>query len=146
MFSMLLNPLSKGLLIVASLAILATIITTNLYLSKRDELTSLESKYTQLKQDYKECSEGKEKLRISAEQDDTIVLNKQIKIDTLTKEKDDLFVQLNKIPKKTCPTIPTSTIDGKQNEIQYVDIDAPFDDEYKRVFQQLDKRNPDITP
>lgn len=141
MLGALVNPLTKGLLFVASIAIVTAILTTNLYLSTRDELTALESKHTQLKQDYKECSEGKEKLRISAEQDDKIVLDKQIKIDTLTKEKDDLSTQLDKIPKKSCPKTSTGTVNDKQNEVQYVDIDTPFDDDYQRVFKQLGKKD-----
>lgn len=140
MLGELISPLTKGLLLVASLAIVTAISTTYLYLGTRDELVELETQHTQLKQEYIECSEAKDKAKVSAEQDDTIILDKQEKIDSLTKEKDDLLSQLGKIPKKVCKAVnqaPNNT--ENTNEIEYVDIDLPFDDDFTRVLNQLGK-------
>lgn len=140
MLGELISPLTKGLLIVAFLATSVAVSTTYLYLGTRDKLVELETQHTQLKQDFTECSEAKSKIKISAEQDDTIILDKQEKIDSLTKEKDDLLSQLGKIPKKACKTVsqPQNNIEHI-NEIEYVDIDLPFNDDFTRVLKQLDK-------
>lgn len=146
MFS-LLSPLTKGLLIVAFLATSVAVSTTYLYLGTRDKLVELETQYNQLKLEYRECSEAKDKVKVSAEQDDTIILDKQEKIDSITKERDGLLSQLGEIPKKTCRAVvatpqgsapPQNTIESI-NEIEYVDIDLPFDDDFTRVLMQLDK-------
>lgn len=140
--------LSKILLATTLLFLSVAGLSTYLYLGTRDELTTLKSTYTQLKQEYTECSEAKDKVKISAEQDDTIILDKQEKIDSLTKEKDDLLSQLGKIPKKTCKATTQSPNIENSNEIEYVDIHAPFDDDFTRVLKQLDKdkRSGSVTP
>ncbi len=140
MLGQLISPLTKGLLLVASLATVTAVSTTYLYLGTRDKLVALESTYTQLKQEYTECSEAKEKAKVSAEQDDTIILDKQEKIDSLTKEKDNLLSQLGKIPKKACKAVTQAPNNIENiNEIEYVDIDLPFNDDFTRVLKQLDK-------
>lgn len=122
MLGALVNPLTKGLLFVASLAIVTAILTTNLYLSTRDELTALESKHTQLKQDYKECSEGKAKVIEGAQQDDTLNVEKEEKLSALEGEKDALLKRLKDLSKtKKCLAIPlpaptTNTLEAPQNE------------------------------
>ena len=149
MLGQLISPLTKGLLIVALLAMIAATLATKLYLGTRDELVALGSQYTQLKQDFKECSDAKERVKISADRDDTIILDKQEKIDSLTKEKDDLLAQLGKIPKKVCkPVVQLQNNIENTNEIQYVDIDAPFDADFTGVLQRLDKdkRSGSVTP
>lgn len=144
----LISPLTKGLLIVALLATIVAVSTTYIYLGTRDKLVKLETQHTQLKQTLKECSEAKDKIKVSAEQDDTIILDKQEKIDSLTKEKDDLLSQLGKIPKKTCKATTQAPNIENSNEIEYVDIHAPFDDDFTRVLKQLDKdkRSGSVTP
>lgn len=148
MLGELISPLTKGLLLVAFLSTSVAFSTTYLYLGTRDKLIELETQYAQLKQELKECSEGTERIRISGEQDDKITVDKQLKIDSLTEEKDNLLTQLNKIPKKSCKaSLQLQNNIGTPNETEYVDIDAPFSPEFTRVLKQLDKdkRSSDIT-
>ena len=140
MISALVNPIIKGLLVAVVITSAVACLTTNLYLGTRDDLVLLESTHRQLKQDFRDCSEGKERHVLSAQQDDTIISSKQEKIDSLVREKDALVSKLNNIPKKTCNP-PISKNLRSEDETLYVDIDAPFDDEYKRVFEQLGNKN-----
>jgi len=126
---------SKILLATTLLFLSVAGISTYLYLGIRDELTSLQSKYTQLESVSKECISNKAKNLVSAEHDDKILVDRLLKIDALNKDKQDLQAQLKNIPKKSCQTEGVKK--DVKDEIEYVDIDAPFDDDYKRVFQNL---------
>lgn len=132
MMSMLLgSPLTKGLALAALLLASALAFMTNLYLSTRDDLASLKSQYTQLQSDLMACTESKDKLIASAEQDDKIKVDTQKQMQAISTEKEVLLGKLRSIPHKSCT--PTSE---NKNEIQYVDIYAPFSDEFISVFQQ----------
>lgn len=132
MISLLLgSPLSKGLALAVLLLTSALALMTSLYLTARDDLASLKSQYTQLQSDLMLCTDGKDKLRVSAEQDDKIITETQKQIQAISTEKEALLGKLRSIPHKSCT--PTSE---NKNEIQYVDIYAPFSDEFIGVFQQ----------
>ncbi len=117
-----------------------------LYQSSQNQLESLQSKYTQSQSLLKDCSESKEKLTQSKQATEEVMSNQQTALIALEKDKGNLLVQLDNIPKKGCPKPASSGSTGsKANEIEYVDIDAPYTDGYLGVFKQLskDKRNPD---
>ena len=108
----LISPLTKGLLIVAILAMIAATSATYLYLGTRDELVELESKHTQLKQELKECSESKSKVLEGAKQDDNINVDKEDELTALKGEKDTLLDKLDKLSRTKCkaPVITTTEI------------------------------------
>lgn len=122
MLGELISPLTKGLLLVASLAIVTAVSTTYLYLGIRDELVALESKHTQLKQEYTECSEGKDRVVEGAQQDDMLNVEKEEKLSALESEKEALLKRLKDLSKtKKCLAIPlpaptTNTLEAPQNE------------------------------
>ena len=110
MLGQLINPLTKGLLIVALLAMIAATLTTKLYFGTRDKLVALESQHTQLKQELKECSEGKDKVIEGAKQDDNINMDKEDELTTLKGEKDTLLDKLDKLSRTKCKApAPTTT-------------------------------------
>ena len=106
----LISPLTKGLLLVAILAMIAATSATYLYLGTRDKLVALESQHTQLKQELKECSEGKDKVLEGAKQDDNINMDKEDELTTLKGEKDVLLSKLDKLSRTKCKApAPTTT-------------------------------------
>ena len=124
--------LTKFLICGLLVALATGSITTYLYLSTRDELIELETKHMQLKQDLEDCSESKSKIKVSAEQDDRIIAQTQERIKSLVSEKDSLLDKLRNLPRKNCPR----TYIENSHEIEYVDIDAPFSDEFLKLFEQ----------
>ena len=123
--------LSKALLISTLILAATTALSTHLYLGTRDEVASLKTQQEWLEQGLKDCSDAKDKVLESAKQDDKIVAATQKNIQTISAEKDKLLRQLNNIPGKSCRPLPEN-----KNEIQYVDIYAPFSDEFISVVQQ----------
>jgi len=113
-----------------------------LYQSSQKDLESLQSKYTQSQTLLKDCSESKEKLTESKEASEQVMAKQVADLMTLEKDKKTLKEQLNAIPRK-CPKQVGSQ--DEKDQVEYVDIDAPYSDEYLRVFKQLskDKRSPD---
>lgn len=132
--SLLASPLTKGLALVVLLLASALAFTTNLYLGTRDDLSSLKTQYMQLQSDLMLCTDGKAKLKASAEQDDRIISQTQEHIKTIVSEKDVLLDKLRKLPNKNCPRTQLEN----SHEIEYVDIDAPFSDEFLKLFEQSD--------
>ena len=112
MLGELISPLTKGLLIVAILAMIAATSATYLYLGTRDKLVALEARHTQLKQELKECSEGKDKVLEGAKQDDNINVDKEDELTALKGEKDTLLDKLDKLSRTKCkaPVITTTEI------------------------------------
>ena len=153
MLGALVNPLTKGLLFVASIAIVTAILTTNLYLSTRDELTALKSKHTQLKQEYTECSEGKDRVVEGAQQDDMLNVEKEEKLSALEDEKEALLKRLKDLSKtKKCLAIPlptqtANTLEAPQNEI--INPHASWDADIQQLLNEAyenNKRDTNPTP
>lgn len=113
--------LSKILLATTLLFLSVASITTYLYLGTRDELTTLKSTYIQLKQDFEEGERSKGKVVEGVRQDDTLLVDKTEKINSLTKDKEALLKRLANIPKCT----PTPA--GSQNVQINVDDELPVD-------------------
>lgn len=148
MLSGMLNPLTKGLLIVAFLAMIAAIIATNLYLGTRDKLIELESKHTQLKQELKECSEGKEKVVEGAKQDDSINMDKENELTTLKDEKDLLLKKLSDLQntRKCTPRQPTPS---SENVNESINVNDSWDADVQQLLDNTyrsNKRDSNPTP
>lgn len=143
----LISPLTKGLLIVALLAMLAATLATKLYLGTRDELVELEARHTQLKQELKECAEGKDKVIEGAKQDDNINMDKEDELTTLKGEKDVLLSKLDKLSRTKCRTpAPTPT-----TEIIYetINIGDSWDADVQQLLDNTyrsNKRDSNPTP
>jgi len=136
--------LTKALSIISVLGIVSSLSIALLYQHTSSKIELLESKYTKLQEVYKDCSESKEKLKESEAVTEQIVAKQVADLIVLENEKKTLKDQLKSIPKKCPKHVVNNT--GTQDEVQveYVDIDAPFDDDYLGVFKQLgskDKRD-----
>jgi len=138
MISVLLNPLTKWLLIVAFLAMIVACSTTYLYLGTRDKLVELEARHTQLKQVLKECSEGKSKVVEGAQQDDTLNVEKETVISTLEDEKKSLLKRLDTLSKKKCIT-STTTLEKLPNET--INPRASWDADIQQLLNETYDRN-----
>jgi hypothetical protein len=142
----LISPLTKGLLLVAFLAIATASLTTYLYLVKRDDLASLESKHMQLTQELTECSEGRDKVIEGAKQDDSINMDKEDELATLKGEKDNLLNKLDKLSRTKCKTPTTTT-----TEIMYetINIGDSWDADVQQLLDNTyrsNKRDSNSTP
>lgn len=148
MLGELVSPLTKGLLIVALLAMIAATLATKLYLGTRDELAALESKHTQLEQVLKECSEGKSKVVEGAKQDDALNVDKEEKLSALEDEKDALLKRLQNLSKtKKCITPNTNTLETPRNEI--INVNDSWDVDVQQLLDHTyrsNKRDSNPTP
>lgn len=117
------STITKVLSILALLFLSTSLLMTKLYLDKRDELTSLQSTYMQLQETSKELVESKEMVVEGNQQDDTILLDKMGKIDSLNKDKESLLKRLATIP-KCSPITPNK---GSPNAEVNVDGELPVD-------------------
>lgn len=153
MLGELVSPLTKGLLIVAFLATSVAFFTTCLYLGTRDKLVELESKHVQLKQELKECSEGKSKVVEGAKQDDTLNVDKEDKLSALEDEKDVLLKRLEILSKtrkcsaRNLPLPNTNTLEIPQNEI--INVNDSWDADVQQLLDNTyrsNKRDSNPTP
>jgi hypothetical protein len=117
------SAIAKGLLVSTLLSFSTSLLMTHLYLGTRDDLASLQSTYRQLQEASKELVESKEKVVIGNQQDDTILLDKIGKIDSLNKEKESLLKRLAAIPK--CSSITPNK--GSPNAEVNIDGELPVD-------------------
>lgn len=148
MLSGMLNPLTKGLLIVAFLAMIAAILATYLYLGTRDKLVELEARQIELKQALKECSEGKEKVVEGAKQDDTINVEKEGNISILKDEKDLLLKKLSDLQntRKCTPKQPTPS---SENVNEVINVNDSWDADVQQLLDNTyrsNKRDSNPTP
>ena len=143
----LISPLTKGLLLVAFLATSVAVSTTYLYLGTRDKLVALETQHTQLKQELKECSEGKDKVVEGAKQDDAINVEKEDNISILNDEKDLLLKKLSDLQstKKCIPKQPTSS----ENINEIINVNDSWDADVQQLLDNTyssNKRDSNPTP
>jgi hypothetical protein len=117
------SAITKGLLLATFLFFSTSLLMTHLYLGTRDDLVSLKSTYTQLQEASKELVESKEKVVIGNQQDDTVLLDKIGKIDSLNKDKESLLKRLSTIP-KCSPITPNK---GSPNAEVNIDGELPVD-------------------
>ena len=139
--------LSKILLATTLLFLSVASISTYLYLGTRDELTLLKSTYTQLKQDYIECSESKSKVVEGAQQDDTLNVEKDTALSTLEDEKKALLKRLAFLSGKKCVIPTTSTLETTKNEI--INPHASWDADIQQLLDEAyenNKRDSNPTP
>jgi hypothetical protein len=113
---------AKVLSILTILFFSTSLLMTHLYLGTRDELASLQSTYTQLKQTAEDGEKSKEKVVDGNKQDDSILVDKTEKIDSLNKDKESLLKRLSTIPKCT----PIS-VKGAQDVQVNIDDELPPD-------------------
>jgi chromosome segregation ATPase len=115
-----------------------------LYESTNSKLELLQEQHTKLQEVYKECSESKEKLKQSEAVTEQVVAKQVADLIVLENEKKTLKDQLKDIPKK-CPkqTVNNTGTQDENIQAEYVDIDAPFDDDFLGVFKQLNKNKRD---
>lgn len=145
----LISPLTKGLLLVAFLAIATAFTTTYLYLGTRDKLVELQTKHTQLEQDLKESQESKSKVVEGNAQDDTLNVEKETAISTLEDEKKSLLKRLDILSKKRCITPTINTSETTSNEKTYIDPNASWDAGVQQLLDNTyrsNKRDSDPTP
>lgn len=138
--NLVLSPMTKVLAVTTLLFLATSSLTTWAYLGTRDELAKLEVKYAQLEQVAKECEEAKERNTKSCLQDDALGVasrKEQKSIDDATKSK---VKALENLPRKNCinPEKNNHEKDTTNTTEIYVDIDAPFDDEFLSVFGNKD--------
>lgn len=135
--------LTKILGVISILGIVCSLFSFILYQSTKIELTSLQSKYTQSQSLLKDCSDSKVKLEDSNKVSEEVLVDQQEKLIELEEGKQTLLDQLKTLPKKcTKPTVNTNNVTGTPDEndqVEYVDIDAPFASDYLGVFKQLSK-------
>jgi hypothetical protein len=114
--------ITKVLSILTILFLSTSILMTHLYLGTRDDLASLKSTYAQLKHTAEEGEKSKEKVVEGDKQDDSILVDKTERIDSLTKDKESLLKRLSAIPKCT----PVS-VKGAQDVQVNIDDELPPD-------------------
>jgi len=136
--------LTKALSILSILGIVSSLSLALLYERTSSKLKLLQEQNTKLQSDYKDCSESKEKLVESRAITEQVVAKQVADLIVLENEKKTLKDQLKSIPKK-CPKHVVNNTGTQDESIQeeYVDIDAPFDDDYLGVFKQLSKNKRD---
>jgi len=135
--------ITKALSILTVIGLVSSLSIAILYERTSSKLKLLQEQHTKLQAMYDECSESKEKLRKSEASTEQVVAKQVADLIALEEEKKSLKDQLKSLPKK-CPKQVSNT--GTQDENvqdEYVDIDAPFDDDFLRVFKQLDKNKRD---
>jgi chromosome segregation ATPase len=134
---------------ISLLGLITSLLLFSLYQSTDSELSLLESQHTELQKNYKECSESKKNLIESKAVSEQVVSDQQTKLIKLEEDKDSLVGQLNSIPRKDCAKPKSIPSKGKESEVKdeinYVDIDSPYDDEYLSVFRKLSKGDPNTT-
>lgn len=113
---------AKVLSILTILFLSTSLLITHLYLGERDKLASLQSTYAQLKQTAEDGEKSKEKVVDGNKQDDSILVDKTEKIDSLNKDKESLLKRLSTIPKCT----PIS-VKGAQDVQVNIDDELPPD-------------------
>jgi hypothetical protein len=117
--------------------LISSLISTGLYLSTRKDLKSLESKHTKLQSDYKELVADRDKLDESNKVNDSIILGlrKDLeKVDNNTDSKVNTITKYEKC-KPSKPVNPQS----ENSKDEYVDIDAPFDPDFLRMYRGKSK-------
>lgn len=142
------SSITKGLLIATLLFLSTSALMTHLYLGTRDELAALESKHTQLKQELKECSEGKSKVVEGAKQDDTINVEKEDNISVLKDEKDLLLKKLSDLQntRKCTPKQPTPS---SENVNEIINVNDSWDADVQQLLDNTyrsNKRDSNPTP
>lgn len=129
----------KALTILSAILIATSVTMTALYLGKRDELAALSVKYTQSQSNLKEANESKAKIIEGNKQDDQTITQKEEKVKVIDNSVSKAKESLSKLPSKV--KCPVEKLKGEAiEEVKYVNIDGPFDDEFIRVFDQY-KRN-----
>ncbi len=134
--------LTKALSILSILGIVCSLYITLLYERTSSKLKLLQEQHTKLQEVYKDCSESKDKLVESEAVTEQVVAKQVADLIVLENEKKTLKDQLKSIPKKCPKHVVNNT--GTQDEsiqVEYVDIDAPFDVDYLGVFKQLGDKN-----
>lgn len=136
--------LIKALSVLTILGIVSSLSMALLYERTSSKLKLLQEQHTKLQNDYKECSESKKRLKESEAVTEQVVAKQVADLIVLENEKKSLKDQLKNIPKK-CPKQVINNTGTQDENIQaeYVDIDAPFDDDFLGVFKQLNKNKGD---
>lgn len=135
--------LLKTVSIVCAIAVVVAALTTQLYLGTRDKLTQLTTQYTQLQEVQRELSESKDKLVLSNQQDDTIVVDKIEAISAIDRSKSLL---LNKLA-TAAKTIKCQPQKSVPNET--VNLLASWDADTQRVLNEAynnNKRTGSVAP
>jgi hypothetical protein len=130
--------LTKVLSILTIVGIVSSLSIAILYERTSSKLKLLQEQHTKLQSDYKDCSESKEKLVESEAITEQVVAKQVADLVALENEKKSLKDQLKSIPKKCPSTVNTK---GEPDEVLYVVIDDPFDDQFLGVFKQLGSKN-----
>jgi len=125
--------ITKILSIISALGIVCSLSMVILWQSTKNELNELQTKYTKLEGEHKSLVLSKEQLEASNKVTSDIIFNLNVELLKLKKEEEVVVSDLlNYKPKCVAPKANTET---KQDEIEYVDIDAPFDPELIRLYE-----------
>lgn len=140
--------LTKILLAATLLCGSVACVSVYLYLGTRDELTSLQSTYRQLKQDYTDLDKSRERVVEVSKQTDVILVDKEAKINTLEDQKDSLLERLDKIAKerKCNPPSPKSTTEPHH---EVINIANGWDTDIQQLLNEAydqNKRDANPTP
>lgn len=125
--------ITKILSIISALGIVCSLIMVILWQSTKNDLNELQSEYTKLEGEYKSLVLSKQQLEASNKVTSDIIFNLNVELLKLKKEEEVVVSDLlNYKPKCVAPKANAET---KQDEIEYVDIDAPFDPELIRLYE-----------
>lgn len=139
---MMFSPITKIACGVALCASIVATLATWGYLGTRDKLVELQTQYKQLEQANKDLVESKAKLEVSFKQDDTLIVNTQLELNNVKKEKERLQDQIDAIPSKRCPKpvnrLGDNVINASQETIDenVADIDDRLPDSLIGVLKQ----------
>lgn len=111
-----------------------------LYQHSSSSLKLLESTHTKLQADYVTLVKGNEELEQSCKVTSKVVVEQREYLATLEKEKESIEDQLNNYKPKSCVAKPTFKTESN-NEISYIDLDAPVDPEFVRLSEGDREKN-----
>ena len=132
---MIFSPMTKIACAVALCASIVASLATWGYLGTRDKLVELQTQYKQLEQANKDLVESKAKLEVSFKQDDTLIVNTQLELNNVKKEKERLQDQIDAIPSKRCPK-PVNNASQETIDENVADIDDRLPDSLIGVLKQ----------
>lgn len=125
--------ITKVLSIISALGIVCSLSMVILWQSTNNDLNELQSKHTKLSEAYNSLVLSKEQLEASTKATSDLIFNLNVELLKLKKEEEVVVYDLLNYKSKC--VAPKANTETKQDEIEYVNIDAPFDPELIRLYE-----------
>lgn len=127
--------MTKVLSIISALGIVCSLVMIILWQSTKNELNELQSKHMKLQGEYSSLVLSKEQLEASNKVTSDLIFALNAELFKLRKEEETSVTDIL-LFKPKC--VPPKTTESKEDEIEYADIDAPFDPELLRLYKGSD--------